>query len=74
MPVYANPLGSRMQLRLLVGQDEQGNPIFRTRSYANVKPTATDDEVHQVGAAIAGLMRHGLEELRRINEYVLVEV
>jgi hypothetical protein len=73
MAVTANPLGSRMQLRLIVGQDAAGNPIYQSRSYSNVKPLASDDAVFAVGNALAGLQQHGLEEVRRINEYVLVE-
>ncbi len=73
MAVITNPLGSRMQLRLNVGQDDEGNPIYRSRSYSNVKPLASDDDVFAVGNALAGLQQHGLEEVRRINEYLLIE-
>ena len=73
MPVTNNPLGSRMQLRLIVGQDIDGNPVYRTRSYNNVKPAASDDDVFAVGKSLADLQQHELGELRRINEYVLVE-
>lgn len=73
MPVTVNPLSSRLQLRLVVGQDDQGNPVYRTRSYANVKATASDDAVFAVGSALAGLQQHDLEEVRRVNEFVLVE-
>lgn len=73
MPVNTNPIGSRMQLRLIVGQDTGGNPVYRTRSYSNVKPLASDDDVFAVGNALAELQVQELDELRRINEYVLVE-
>lgn len=73
MAVIANPLGSRLQLRLIVGQDGQGNPIYRTRSYSNVKPDASDEDVLAVGNALAGLQQHEVEELRRTNDFVLIE-
>lgn len=73
MAVQAMPVDSRLQLRLIVGQDAQGNPIYRTSSYSNVKPTASDDDVHAVGNALVGLQIHSLDELRRINNYVLIE-
>jgi hypothetical protein len=73
MPVNTNPIGSRMQLRLIVGQDTKGNPIYSSRSYSNVKPLASDDDVFAVGKSLADLQQHELGELRRINEYVLVE-
>jgi len=34
-----------MQLRLSVGFDGSGNPVMRTRSYANIKPGASDEAV-----------------------------
>jgi len=73
MPVITNPVGSRLQLRFMVGQDAQGNPIYRSRSYSNVKPAASDDDLFAVGNALAGLQQHTLDEVRRISEYVLIE-
>ncbi|NMB41404.1 MAG: DUF1659 domain-containing protein [Firmicutes bacterium] len=73
MAVITHPLGSRMQLRLTVGQDDEGNPIYRSRSYSNVKPMASDDDVFAVGNALAGLQQHDLKEVRRINEHILIE-
>ncbi len=73
MAVIANPLGSRLQLRLLVGQDDKGNPIYRTRSYSNVKPAASDQAVYNVGYALADLQEHELDALRRTNELVLID-
>jgi hypothetical protein len=73
MAVSSNPLGGRLQLRLIVGMDDKGNHIYRTRSYANVKPAATDQAVYDVGSALANLQEHDLEEVRRVSESVLIE-
>ena len=73
MAVNTVPIGSRLQLRLIVGQDRQGNPIYRTRSYSNVKPDASDEDVFAVGNALAGLQQHDVEELRRTNDFILLE-
>lgn len=73
MAVNAVPLGSRLQLRLVAGHDAEGSPIYRTRSYAGVKPLAADQAVFAVGSALANLQQHPLEEVRRVNEYLLVE-
>jgi len=73
MPIISNPVGSRMQLRLNIGQDVGGNPIYRSRSYSNVKPLASDQAVFTVGNSLANLQLHDLEEVRRVNEYVLVD-
>ena len=73
MAVKANPLSSRLQLRLITGQDDKGNPIYRSRSFSNVKPAAADQSVYNVGDALAGLQQHELDQIRRIVESVLVE-
>lgn len=74
MAVNTVPIDSRLQLRLIVGQDEQGNPLYRTSSYSNVKPLVSDEAVYAVGTALAGLQKHTLEELRRTNNFILMEV
>ncbi|RJX24923.1 MAG: DUF1659 domain-containing protein [Dethiobacter sp.] len=73
MAVTANPVGSRLQLRLVVGQDAGGNPVYRSRAYSNVKPQASDQNVFDVGNSLANLQQHDLDEVRRINESVLTE-
>ncbi|MGI5876040.1 MAG: DUF1659 domain-containing protein [Dethiobacteria bacterium] len=73
MPVSTSPTGSRMQLRLVVGHDTEGSPIYRTRSYSNIKPGASDEDVYEVGMALASLQVHELEDLYRINELILEE-
>jgi hypothetical protein len=72
MAVSTSPTGSRMQLRLLVGQDIQGNPIYRTRAYSNVKPSASDEDVYAVGMALVGLQAHELDDLYRVNELMFM--
>ncbi len=73
MPVNALIAGSRLQLRLITGQDLEGNPVLRSRSYSNIKGFASDEALYETGSALAGLQQFPLDELRRINEYVLIE-
>ena len=73
MAVISNPLGSRLQLRVITGQDDKGNPIYRTRSYSNVKPAASDDDLYSVGNALVDLQKHELDFIRRIDESILIE-
>ena len=40
MAVTVKPLVTRLQLRLNTGLDEDFNPIYRTRSYSNIKTDA----------------------------------
>lgn len=72
MSVEAIALASRLQLRLVVGE-ENGVPVMRTRTYSNVKTGAEDDAVYEVAQHLAGLQVHDVEIIRRVNEFELVE-
>lgn len=72
MPVQALPGYSRLQLRLQVGSDPD-NPIYRTRTYANIKPESSDEDVHQVGFALGKLYEFEVSNIIRVNEVELVE-
>lgn len=74
MAVTAIPLGSRMQLRLRIGFTQEGKPILRTRSYANLKSAASDEDLYQTGQELANLQEHDLEIIRRVNEMELEEI
>ena len=73
MPVTATHLITRLQLRLKVGLDGSGNPIFRTRSYSNVKPSANNQALFDTGDELASLQDHDLEVIRRVDELELEE-
>lgn len=73
MAISAVPLVSRLQLRLLLGYGEDGSPILRTRSYSNIKPSASDEDLYDTGRELAGLQEHSLELIRRVDEMELEE-
>ncbi|NMA92611.1 MAG: DUF1659 domain-containing protein [Firmicutes bacterium] len=71
MAVTIVPLRTRLQLRLQVGLDDKGNPRFVTRSYANLKSDADNEELYQLGYALASLQEHDLGAIRRVDEVEL---
>lgn len=73
MAVSATPLGSRLQLRVRLGYDLQGNPILRTRSYSNIKSTASHEDLYDTGTDLAAMQDHALEVIRRVDEMELEE-
>ncbi len=73
MPIDAIPLVSRLQMRLVTGLDENMNPIIRTRSFANVKTDATDQNLFELAQEMADLQVHTLSSVRRVNEFELEE-
>lgn len=73
MAVSVTPLGSRLQIRVRLGYDTAGNPILRTRSYSNIKSTASHDDLYITGTELAALQDHHLELIRRVDEMELEE-
>lgn len=73
MAVLSLPSPSRLQLRLLVGEDE-GKEIFRLRTFGNVKPAASDEDCMEVAAALGSLQIYDVNAIRRLDQADLVEV
>lgn len=73
MAVMSLPSPSRLQLRLLVGIEE-GKEIFRLRTFGNVNPEATDQDLMDVAQALGGLQIHEVDAVRRLDQADLVEV
>ena len=72
MAVINLPSPSRLQLRLLVGIEE-GREIFRLRTFGNVKPDTTDEDLMEVAQALGGLQIHEVNAVRRVDQSDLVE-
>ncbi len=67
-------VGDRMQLRFSHGTNpETGNPIYRSRSYSNVKPGVDPGELLTVGEMIGDLTEASLSDVFRIKTYQLME-
>lgn len=69
MAVNAVKYDSDLVLKVQTGTDTAtGEPIVRLRRYTRVKPDATHEAVHVVGAALAGLQVHPLVEITRQDD------
>ncbi|MGI6365194.1 MAG: DUF1659 domain-containing protein [Bacillota bacterium] len=73
MPVERVALNSRLSVRYQVGVDEQDQPIYSTRTLANVKSDGSDEALWAVAAAISGLQKYPVAEVRRIDNSVLAQ-
>ncbi|MBO8137688.1 MAG: DUF1659 domain-containing protein [Desulfotomaculum sp.] len=74
MPVVNNVIDSAMQLYLEKGVDEKGDPVFGRKSYNNVKVSAPDQDVYDVGIILAGLQKYTLNKIFRVNKSSLDNV
>ncbi|WP_281657905.1 DUF1659 domain-containing protein [Halobacillus sp. Cin3] len=73
MAVINTRMDSRLQLVLVVGQDEDGNMVYKTKSFNNMKTEATDEQLYRTAAALAPLQQHVMEEVARDNRSILTE-
>jgi len=73
MAVIATPVDSALQLILQTGMDQDNKPILRTRSFARVKVSATDQDLMDVAKGLAGLQIHPVSAVRRVVETELTE-
>jgi len=74
MAVERNEAPSRLQLQFQTGVDNEGKPIIRTKTYANVKPATSDEDLYQVGEALAQLQQHMLMDILRHDSASLIAV
>lgn len=51
-----------------IGVDDKGDPIFKRKTYNNVKPASTDDQIFDVAKAIASLSNLTLFTIERADQ------
>ena len=74
MSVTVIPVGSRLTMRLNTGLDENMNPVFRNRSFHNIKTGASDQDLFDVASQLGLLQAHTVDSVRRVNENELEAV
>lgn len=57
--------GVGLQLKLQNGVDHAGKPVMKSVSFPGVNPTATDQDLHEVGTALGGLQKLTLQAIVR---------
>lgn len=67
MAVNKVPASSALRLELQYGVDDAGNPVYRSRTMSNVKPTAAAQDVYDVATALAGLQTHTLNAVYQVD-------
>ncbi len=73
MAVISDRTASRLTLQLQTGTDPLGQPTVKNKTYNNIKPTATDENVFAVANALASLQTLPLYGIGRLNTYALEE-
>ena len=63
---------SQLRIEYNLGMDFDGKPIYKEKSYNNLKTTATPDDILNVSLAMAGLQQHELVVVRRTSNFDIV--
>lgn len=73
MAVQATKIKSDLVLRVITGQDEEGEDVLRTKTFSKVKTDATDQNVFDVANGIAAVLAHPVFEVKRVDSDLLEE-
>lgn len=58
---------SSIKLKLDAGFDDKGKAVIKSKSFANVKAEALDDDVYTVAEAIAGLQENPIVDILKLD-------
>ena len=72
MAVVNEFLSNKIVTRLNFGM-ENGKEVIKSKSYANVKQTATIAQIHQVAKAIAALQVPALEDVQQLQQDLIFD-
>jgi len=68
--ILAKDLKLRISYETGVGED--GKPVLKTKSYANVSDSATPDQLQQVGQALASLSNYPTHALEKSELHEII--
>jgi len=72
--VITIPRDSSLQFRLVVGVNPvSGAPIINSKSFANIKSAALDQDAYDTATALTGLQKYTVDEIRLERESLLTE-
>ena len=72
--VITVPRDSSLQFRLVVGTNpETGTPIINSKTFANIKSAALDQDVYDTATGLTGLQKYTVDEIRLEKESQLTE-
>lgn len=72
MAVVKSPQSGKMVLKVQTGVSETGSPVFKLRTYANIRSEAADSDLYAVAAGLGSLQQHTLVDIVRQDSSLLV--
>jgi hypothetical protein len=68
MAVVKVPQSTKLVIKVQTGVNESGKPVYRSRSYSNVKTSAADADVYAVGQALSQVQKYSVAEITRQDQ------
>lgn len=73
MAVIQDKQVGTLKLYLNKGLDVNSKPIKGTKSFAMLRPTATNQNAYDVAMALANLQKHEVYDIKRLDKTLLSE-
>ncbi|MFD1017972.1 DUF1659 domain-containing protein [Thalassobacillus hwangdonensis] len=74
MAVMSETQSSRLQLVFENGVDGKGEPVYKTKSFNNVKTQATDEQLYEVAVALEPLQQQLWHSIERNDNAVIYSI
>jgi Protein of unknown function (DUF1659) len=65
--------GSQLRLVFEAGLDQNGKMTYKSKTFSNVKATASPDALYSVAQAIVGLQGYVLDSIERNDKHLIVQ-
>lgn len=65
---------SRLIVKVETGINTAGQPVYRQRSFANLNPALSDEDVLAIGTALGALQQYRIEAVGRQDNAILASV
>ena len=72
MAIIANQADSKLKLVLNAGVDENNKDIIKSKTFTNVKPTVTNENLFNLAVSMSDLQAYTLSNIVRYEEYQLI--
>ena len=73
MAIISMSNASSIKVKFDQGDDLDGGRVIKTRTYSNVKPKASSEDIVTIVSALVGLQKHTLVSINRVDNDSLSE-
>ena len=73
MPVSVNLKDSKLKITVSTGVDGTGRDIKGSKTYSNIKPAATDEDIFAVASTLTGLQKNPVLNVERLDQKEILE-